>query len=256
MGNLGDRVRTESGAGQWWIGILSVAPIKSLCSLALLYFVASSNLVTSRMRDWINTAQPLLENRDHKIVPSLDKAAKTELILNSGQLSPRGGLLRQTQTKITTNGHFTVVIPQREPLKTEGAVRVEGGVEVKAIFHPNLYVSVQTASISNIDSVALYACNVALVLKLREKVPAIFFWSSEQDASAQNIPIKIDVNKLNTIALRQVDKNVTAFVNGESVASFRFNRSTTDCSPALTFKVWPYERGEAEFQGLAIYEFQ
>ena len=154
---------------------------------------------------------------DHAVIPSLDESSKKDIIVKGTQLISNYGLLQQKETPITTNGYFTYLIPKYESIKSHPDAKVSGGVTFITNFDPNLYISLQVQPVKEINTIDLSACGIALVTKISSK--ALFFWASESDASHQNIPIDIDFKKINTIGLRQVGQNVSAFVNNKMLAA-------------------------------------
>lgn len=196
---------------------------------------------------------PMHTYSDYTSIPSLDEATKKDEIVGSDQLSSHGGRLLQKETPITLNGYFTFLLPKYDGITSHPDAKESGGVELLNKYEPNLYMTTQVKPIHDINTIDLIACGIALVVKIRSK--ALFFWASESDASPRDIPIDIDFENANTIALRQVDQQVTAFVNGKAMAEYTFNTKPESCTPRLFFKVNTDREGEAYFQGLAVYEF-
>ncbi len=255
----------QRGIGPWWLGMLSVFPVKTVLLAAVIfqaYVVASPFIPTktaSGAASQVATSDAVSrdQNNDFRIVPSLDLAVKTELVVKRDQLQVSLASLTQQETPITANGYFNLVVPPNQSLAQAALhpeIATQAGVTLKTAFQPNLYLSVQAEAIENIRSIDLIGCNIALIVKRKEK--AIMFWSSESDASRQYIPVNVDLDSLNTIALRQVGKDVTAFINGEVVGTYHILSGAHKCSPALQFKVLPGTTGQAFFQGLAVYEFR
>lgn len=232
------------GAAPWWFGFATVFPIKlSILALAVTGALAYSGIMN--------------KNSNYKIIPPLDTAISKELVISKDQLIPIGGTLTQKETLITENGYFNFEIPVNENASKLAAypeIKTQAGVILKKTFNPNLYITVQVEALSNINTIDLTACNVSLVVKRKSR--AIFFWSLESDASPRNIPINVDTDKLNTIALRQVGSSVAAFINGELLGEYTFKSAAKSCAPSLQFKVNPDQNGMGYFQGLAIYEFR
>ena len=190
---------------------------------------------------------------DHKVIPSLDEATKKNMIVRSDQLKLEYGRLLQKETPIKDNGYFTFLLPKYGGITSHPDAKDSGGVFLLDMYEPNLYVTTQVQPIRGINTIDLCGCGIALVVKIKSR--ALFFWASESDASPNDIRIDIDFKNLNTIALRQVDRQVTEFVNGKPMAEYTFNTKPKSCEPRLFFKSNTDMEGEAYFQGLAVYEF-
>jgi TIR domain len=197
---------------------------------------------------------PYTTYSDHTVIPSLDESSKQDVIVKGNQLKSSNGLLQQKETPITTNGYFTYLIPKYDAIKSHEDAKVSGGVTFINNFDPNLYISLQVQPMKEINTIDLSGCGIALVTKIRSK--ALFFWASEADASNGNIPIDIDFKNVNSIGLRQVDQNVSAFINNKMVAQYTFKTKPKNCFPSLYFKVNTDKEGEVYFQGLTAYEFR
>jgi hypothetical protein len=197
--------------------------------------------------------------KDYRNIPGLNLATKNVLITTSAQLNVTEGLLTQKQTPITANGYFSLAprpLPAGQSLHPDSSLT--SFAYLKTELEPNLYISVQAKPNFAAGTIDLFGCGVVLVVKRRAS--ALFFWSSESDASSADIPIQINFEQHNTFAIRQVGKDVTAFVNGKRIAEYSFLTEPKPCKPGIQTKVGS-PLGESadslklEFQGLVAYEF-
>ncbi|MGV3628493.1 MAG: hypothetical protein ACO1PN_12505, partial [Betaproteobacteria bacterium] len=251
----------------WWMSLLSMKPallpwlgwLLVLAVLALSFFPIKDKLFSAAPpagtlqhadKTSASTAPPY-EPLDHKAIPFLNKAGKSDLITGAGQLNVNHGRLLQKESPIKDNGYFTFVIPKYDSIPSHPDAKLSGGVELRSSYEPNLYMTAQIQPVSGVNTIDMIACGVAVVFKIRSK--AVFFWASEIDASPKNIPVDVDFSVMNTFALRQVGQQVSAFINGTAVAEYRFNSEPARCAPRLYFKANTDQETSVYFQGLAVY---
>lgn len=181
--------------------------------------------------------------------------ARVEKFIDSNQLIQEGhGRIFQTPSGGIDNGYFSLIIPALSDDFAGPEVRLQGGISTRPMFHPNIYLQVQLKPIANVNTIDLVGCNLAVVFKVKSK--ALFFYSTEADASPENIPIDIDYSKVNTFAFRQIDNQVAAFLNNSYIASFEAKMRASTCSPKVFLKANPRLEARAEFQGLSVYEYR
>jgi pimeloyl-ACP methyl ester carboxylesterase len=279
---LKDWVITDSdyslsrGAAQWWLAPITVIPLKSLVLLTLSVLLLIYVLIpymrvpvpvpisssTSKSAVTILPSKEVQEKyrySDHRVVPSLDNATQKAVITSYDQLLSVRGKLQQEQTNVVANGYFYMSVPIPESNITNEKIYHSAEVELTSKFRPNLYVSIQAKPTFSRGTIDLFGCNIAVVFQRKKQ--NIMFWSSEYDMTVIDIPVAINFDQYNTFALRQVDKYVSAFVNGQKLAEFSFLSSPNSCSPKLQIKAHPTKIDDSpgsfglNFQGLAAYEF-
>lgn len=239
------------------IGDVSAHLLQSLSSLrphAQLLRLAAALIGSSVVTGIASILIPVRVFNDVTVVPPRDDAVRMENVIKSSQLVERGsGRLFQSPSRGIDNGYFRLVIPALSEHLTGEDVRLQGGVGLARTFSPNLYFRVQLIPTRNVNTIDLNGCGLSVVYKIRSK--ALFFYSTESDASPSNIPIDVDYTVSNTFAFRQIGSEVVAYLNDKNLGTFRAQMRPKDCSPSLQLKANPGSEAEAEFQGLSIYEY-
>ena len=202
----------------------------------------------------LSWALPVRSFQDVKVIPPREDAVRVAKIVDRSQLvEDAHGKLFQSPSGGIDNGFFRLVIPAFSASVVGDDTKLQGGVNLVPVFSPNLYFQVQLRPTRNVNTVDLYGCGLAVVFKIRSR--ALFFYSTEADASPNNIPLDIDYSRMNSLAFRQVGSEVAAFLNDQVVGTFKAKTRPADCSPKLHLKANPGSEAEAEFQGLSVYEF-
>lgn len=188
-------------------------------------------------------------------IPPREDATRTENFIDRKQLSEEAnGKLFQAPSKGIDNGFFRLAIPALSERLIGPDVRLQGGVVLNSTFQPNLYLQIQLQPTRDVNTIDLHGCGLAVVFKVKSK--ALFFYSTEADASPQNIPLNVDYSHHNTFAFRQIGSDVAAFLNGQLIEIFRAKMRPSSCSPRIHLKANPGREAEAEFQGLSVYEYK
>ena len=202
----------------------------------------------------LSLAVPVRTFDSVKEIPPRDDAIRIETVVDRKQLTEQPpGRLFQIPTKNVDNGYFRLVIPAFAEHLVAADVRLQGGVALNSIFSPNLYLRIQLQPTRDVNTIDLHGCGLAVVFKVKSK--ALFFYSTEADASPKNISLNVDYSNLNTFAFRQVGSEVAAFLNEEMVGTFKAQTRPSACSPRIYIKANPGKEAEAEFQGLSIHEY-
>lgn len=229
-------------------GLKKLRPYQNLVKIFALTFVAIS------VGGVVSLLAPAKSFEDPLEIPPREDSLQIEKFNEAKQLVAGGnGQLFQTPSKGVDNGYFKIVIPALSDEFAGPDVALQGGVSTKSIFHPNFYLQLQLRPAKNVNTIDLHGCGLAVVFKVRSK--AMFFYSTEADASPENIPIEINYERSNTFAFRQVGSQVAVFLNDKFVGLFRAKMRPSDCSPKIFLKANPGAEAEAEFQGLFVFEY-
>lgn|GEM_PF-6227140 len=236
-------------AGSWIKSLFLSLPFKTLLLLGSVYVFAS----------------PLLNgfSSDTLKIPNLNLSQK-EVFFKKEQFEYDKNLINLSQEDVPyeTNGYFNMKVIANNPSTNVDSINAKKGIfkykyaellTVKSGYGRDLYVYAQIKPLSNIKSIELIGCDVWFILKTKGSA---FFYSSEQNASPNDIPIEFDVNISNEIGLRQVDNKVTGYINGKPVGNFTLLSSKPSCKPGLAVKINnPDIDAELYFQGYSIYQF-
>lgn len=229
----------------WWRGALMsvdfiIRPLVACLFLLFTYYIISTvffclNKWYPAFNKWyVSQIEIIQPEKPKKIIPeiaipSFDRATKKEIFTSESQFyDEKGdGTINQLPSNVTSDGYFEFnVAASMKPdfVKKEGGYYYSmGEVKSKQHFESNLYITGNIQALTknlteeSLDSIEIVGCDIYFILKKK----GFYFWSSEQNHSSNYTKlIGVDINNLNTIAIRQEGKNVEAYVNDVFVGNF------------------------------------
>lgn len=194
---------------------------------------------------------PLGQNNS-KEIPGNRWETQNIRIEGAGGSTYFGGELKQRGGPINGEGKWDFLFminanPHLSPTETN-----QSGISFPGTLRPNLLVRIKARPVVGVKTIDIRGCGVVLVSVVEKDT--IFFWASEAEIS-QTYPVPYKLSELRDIALRQVGRKATAYIEGSVVAEFEMRDNPEDCTPHVFFKSFGSQAAEIEIKALVSREF-
>lgn len=188
-----------------------------------------------------------LDLEKSKEIPDLAKASRVMRALSIKDLGIEGANVKDV-SPTGVQGYFSVDIPPSEGAYASANILLSGDVS------PNLFVTTRIAG--GAGMLTLEIRGLAIWFLLDANADRYMIYNSEENQTYWKIlPTSKDPH-WNTIGIHQVGRQINAFLNSVYVDSFKLWNTPDRGKVGVYFKADPRIGGKAQFQRLAVYEYE